>query len=78
MRRGACTKCGATEIHAARGHFSWGGESAVRITTSRMVRATLVDTYICVRCGYFEHYVADADKLGEVAERWGRVEPADG
>ena len=32
-----------------------------------------VDTYICTRCGYFEHYVADPEKLSEVANTWGQV-----
>jgi hypothetical protein len=54
-----CPKCGAQEIRGARGNFSWGAEQSVRIKTAPLGRGTLVDTYICVRCGYFEHYVAD-------------------
>jgi hypothetical protein len=34
-----------------------------------------VGTCICAGCGCFEHYVADPDKLGEVAGSWGRIEP---
>jgi len=75
MRRGRCSKCGAAEVHSSRGNFSWGGDQGVRIKTSPLVRGTLVDTYICVGCGYFEHYVADPGKLSEVAEQWSRVEP---
>lgn len=76
MRRGVCPKCGAAEVHAARGKFSWGAEQGVRVATSALVRGSQVDTYICARCGYFEHYLADEGKLAEVAERWGRVEPS--
>jgi predicted nucleic-acid-binding Zn-ribbon protein len=76
MRRGLCPKCGAAEVRGSRGNFSWGGEQGVRIKTSPLVRGTPVDTYVCVRCGYFEHYVADPGKLSEVAEQWGRVEPS--
>jgi hypothetical protein len=58
-------------VHAARGNFSWGAEQGVRISTSR----SSVDTYICVHCGYFEHYIADTGKLGEVAGTWARITP---
>jgi hypothetical protein len=75
VRSGTCSKCASTEVHGARGNFSWGSEQGVRIKTSPLVRGTLVDTYICVRCGYFEHYIADADKLAEVARSWARITP---
>ncbi len=58
------------------GNFSWGGEQGVRIATSPFVRGTQVDTYICARCGYFEHYIADPGKLAEVANTWGHITPA--
>ena len=73
MRSGLRPKCSATAVHAARGNFSWGAEQGVRIVTSPFVRGTPVDTYICTRCGYFEHYIADPGKLSEVANTWGQV-----
>jgi hypothetical protein len=62
----------------ARGNFSWGAEQGVRIVTSPMVRGTQADTYICARCGYFEHYVADPGKLTEIAQTWSQIRPPEG
>jgi hypothetical protein len=42
------------------------------------VRGTQVDTYICARGGYFEHYVADPGKLTEVAQTWSQIRPPEG
>ncbi len=74
MRSGVCPKCGTAAVHAARGNFSWGAEQGVRIVTSPFVRGTQVDTFICTRGEYFEHYIADPAKLAEVANTWGRVD----
>jgi predicted nucleic-acid-binding Zn-ribbon protein len=73
VRSGVCPKCGSQEIHGSRGNFSWGAEQGVRIKTSPLVRGTMVDTFICADCGYFEHYVADSEKLSEVAQAWPRI-----
>ena len=75
MRSGVCPKCGAAEVHGARGAFSWGAEQGVRIRTGPAVRGSQVDTYVCAGCGFFEHYVADPGKLAEVASSWARVAP---
>jgi hypothetical protein len=32
-----------------------------------------VDLYICTRCGYFERYVVDAQKMAEVTGTWEKV-----
>jgi hypothetical protein len=75
MRSGICPKCGTDAVHGARGAFSWGGEQGVRVKTSPLVRGTEVDTYICARCGYFEHHLADPGKLAEVASSWAHITP---
>ena len=65
-------------MHAARGGFGWGSDalaSGAYIQTGRVVLASEVDTYVCVNCGYFEHYVADPEKLAEVAQTWAPVTP---
>jgi hypothetical protein len=38
-----------------------------------MTAPSHVDCYICTRCGYFEQYVADAQKMSEITNSWEKV-----
>ncbi|MGQ0803997.1 MAG: hypothetical protein ACT4PI_09065 [Actinomycetota bacterium] len=58
----------------ARDQFAWvPNEWGPRVKTSKFTPNTPTDTYVCTACGYFEHYLADAGKLSEVAQSWSPV-----
>ena len=70
MKNGKCPKCGSTEIYAAQdlplksGPF---GSNSIPISLTSMAA---LDNYVCTDCGYLERYVADEDKLKEIAKKW--------
>jgi hypothetical protein len=35
-----------------------------------------IDNYVCVNCGYVEHYISDRSKLKEIAKKWDKASPA--
>jgi hypothetical protein len=37
---------------------------------------SLVDTYVCVSCGFMEQYVMSAEAIGAIASTWTYVPPA--
>jgi hypothetical protein len=37
------------------------------------MRAVSVATYVCIACGYMEHYVDDPNGLRKIAEKWHKV-----
>ncbi|HUF83445.1 MAG TPA: hypothetical protein VMQ81_02520 [Acidimicrobiia bacterium] len=72
MKDGNCPKCSSTDVRTAerRSDFSWGDAApSVRFGPSY----SEVDTYLCIACGYVEHYVADPAKLADVAASWPSV-----
>jgi predicted nucleic-acid-binding Zn-ribbon protein len=70
MKNGKCPKCGSTEIFAARdlplksGPF---GSNSIPISLTSMAA---LDNYVCTACGLVERYVADEQKLKEIAKKW--------
>lgn len=71
MRTGTCPKCQSTDLRMTADGFMWPQSvPGACLRTSRVVQASPMHTYVCVACGYFEHYVADAGKLAEVARQW--------
>ena len=68
MKDGTCPKCSSTDVRTAerRSDFSWSGAASGVILGPSYSE---VDTYLCIACGYFEHY-ADPAKLAAVAQKW--------
>ncbi|MFH0728400.1 MAG: hypothetical protein V2B19_18945 [Pseudomonadota bacterium] len=70
MKNGKCPKCGSVEIYTAgdlplkSGPF---GSNSIPISLTSMAA---LDNYVCVDCGLVERYVADEDKLREIAKKW--------
>ena len=57
-----------------RDDFSYqDGGSSVYLAVSMMTSGTPVDTYLCTSCGFWERYVADPEKLAQVAQKWPKV-----
>ncbi|MBS1837041.1 MAG: hypothetical protein JST64_05030 [Actinobacteria bacterium] len=77
MRRGICPKCGQANIRCARNCSYWHGASTtgemrVRVTPQPLSTevSSLVDTYVCVSCGYFEQYLMSAEAIHAIAANW--------
>ena len=70
MKNGKCPKCGSTAIFAGKdlplksGPF---GSNSIPVSLTSMAA---LDNYVCTDCGLVEHYVADAEKLKEIAKKW--------
>jgi predicted nucleic-acid-binding Zn-ribbon protein len=73
MKNGKCPKCGSNKVFAAKdlplksGPF---GSNSIPISLSSLAA---LDNYVCTDCGLVEHYVADMDKLKQIAKKWDRV-----
>ncbi len=70
MKNGKCPKCGSGDIFAAKdlplksGPF---GSNSIPISLTSMAA---LDNYVCTDCGLVERYVADEEKLKEIAKKW--------
>ena len=78
MKSGKCSKCGSdkvysgTEIPLKSGPF---GSNSIPISITSIAS---LNNYVCSECGYLESYVADEDKLIEIAKKWRNVnDPGD-
>ncbi len=73
MKKGTCPKCGSTEIYSGidlpfkSGPF---GSNSIPVSLTSMAA---LDNYVCVDCGLVESYVADKQKLKEIARKWAAV-----
>lgn len=72
MKNGVCLKCGAAEVH----HAPKGSRLVWRSGRSTFGDATC-DTYVCVKCGYFERYVSlrgdDPRRVDDIKANWKKV-----
>ena len=70
MKNGKCPKCGSSEIFSGKdlplksGPF---GSNSIPISLTSMAA---LDNYVCTDCGLVERYVADEEKLKEIAKKW--------
>ncbi len=70
MKNGKCPKCGSMEIYAGKdlplksGPF---GSNSIPVSLTSMAA---LDNYVCTACGLVEHYIADEEKLKEIARKW--------
>ena len=78
MRNGTCPSCGSTTIYSRPGGAKITETGHIRIITGSAARSRPVPyvSYVCTTCGLFENYLANADKLAEVAQTWQKVPPA--
>jgi hypothetical protein len=74
MKNGKCPKCGSLRIYCASnlplkaGPF---GSNAIPVSLTSMAP---LDNYVCVDCGLVERYIADKEKLQEIARKWSQVQ----
>jgi predicted nucleic-acid-binding Zn-ribbon protein len=73
MKSGQCPKCGSHEV------FSNTNRKFPALNTMTIGsgnfgnRYAYLDTYVCVRCGYVENYVAKQADLNYIQEEWTSV-----
>jgi len=76
MKNGICPKCGNATVYTMNNGVSFSPMSGVCfVRTGGATMASAATSYVCSRCGYFENYIADANKLTSVAKAWQKVSP---
>jgi predicted nucleic-acid-binding Zn-ribbon protein len=70
MKNGKCPKCGSSNIYAAGDLPLKGGPFGSNCIPVSLMSMAPLDNYVCVDCGLVESYVADKDKLEEIARKW--------
>ena len=76
MRNGICPKCGSATVNSKTEGLKYAvAKGVVFVHTGGMTMASPATAYICTTCGYFENYIADQNKLSEVARNWQKVSP---
>lgn len=72
MRNGQCPKCNSATVYA-RTKGIYFSKEILYVETGNWITDSPFVSFICASCGYFENYVADRDKLAEVAKTWEKV-----
>ncbi len=70
MKTGKCPKCGSEKIFSAADMPLKGGPFGSNSIPISLTSMAALDNYVCVDCGLVERYVADEEKLKEIARRW--------
>jgi hypothetical protein len=71
-----CPRCRAPDVRTGQSKIHWRPPSdrGVYVDTSGWLVSPVATTdFVCVRCGYFEQYIAEEGTLRKVAEEWDRV-----
>ena len=70
MKSGKCPKCDSSNVHHKINGIYVPKTLGTFIKTSSGNVGSPTDDHICADCGYIERYVADEQKLKDVAEVW--------
>ena len=70
MKQGKCPKCDSEDIFAGVDVLPKSGPFGSNSIPISVVSIAALDNYVCTRCGYLERYVADSEKLEEIAQKW--------
>ena len=73
MKSGICPKCQSKSVYSGAGIVLKKGPFGSNAVPISLTSIAALDNYVCTDCGYVESYIADTDKLDEVASKW---EPA--
>lgn len=77
MKDGRCPKCGSCAVYCGDGIPLKSGPFGSNSIPVTMTAIAALDNYVCTECGYVERYVADKDRLAQIAARWRPIHPAD-
>ena len=70
MKNGKCPKCDSSDVYHQMNGIYIPKTLGTFIKTSSGNMGSTTDDYICTNCGYIERYVADKNKLADVARVW--------
>lgn len=70
MKNSKCPKCGSTEIFSGTDVYPKSGPFTSNSIPISLTSIAPLDNYVCIGCGYVEHYIADAQKLKEISKKW--------
>ena len=70
MKQGKCTKCGSAEVYSGIDILPKSGPFGSNSIPISIVSIAALDNYVCTDCGYLESYIAETEKLEEIAKKW--------
>jgi hypothetical protein len=74
VKNGICPKCATPTVYRRFEGISYGGGGTfVSTRSSGGGKRCDVAHYVCTKCGLFESYIDDAEKLAEVESTWRKV-----
>lgn len=73
MKQGKCPRCGSEEVHSGVEVLPKSGPFGSNSIPISIVSIAALDNYVCTDCGYLERYIADAEKLKEIVQKWPKV-----
>lgn len=76
MKSGICPKCSSDEVYSGADIPLKKGPFASNSIPVSLASVAARDNYVCLRCGYVESYIGEADRLAEIAKKWVRVKTA--
>lgn len=76
MKSGICPKCSSDEVYSGADIPLKKGPFASNSIPVSLASVAARDNYVCLRCGYVESYISEADRLAEIAKKWVRVKAA--
>lgn len=76
MKNGKCPKCGSDKVYCGIDVFPKSGPFGSNSIPVSITSIAAIDNYVCTDCGYLERYIAETEKLREIARKWRRSGPA--
>ena len=73
MKQGKCPKCGSEEVYVGIDVLPKSGPFGSNSIPVSIVSIAALDNYVCMDCGYLERYIAESEKLTEIAKKWPKV-----
>jgi len=73
VKQGKCPRCGSEEVHSGVEVLPKSGPFGSNSIPISIVSIAALDNYVCTDCGYLERYIADAEKLKEIVQKWPKV-----
>ena len=82
MKDANCPKCGSGDVYSGVelivkdgpiANILKGGPFASNSIPISLSSMAPIDNYVCVNCGYVEHYISDRSKLKEIEKKWDKA-----
>lgn len=75
IKTGKCPVCGSTDVYDNRGRSPNNHRKYIIVS---MAKSFVVDTYVCIKCGYFKEFIRDEDMkketlLAKVKNKWNKT-----